>query len=233
METIMRQVGMTLVLVLAQVCCAEITSDPRPLRALYEASNAAMRGQMSAAALETMEAVAEGKSAEVILAAARRGGLESHFGKEVPFIDYNVRTCAMEMIGRTGLPEAIDYLMAVTPEQVGADESHSIYPASKVALAKALLRREADVGRQISYLELQLTTARVGEVALWAKEELCNRGSVESMDLVEHFIKRLDPFPRGDEFVTFCRRRVEIIRSDPDRAMALGSCSPGGRASCG
>ncbi len=219
----MRHMTTIVILAFGQFCCAETISDPRPTRLLYEASNAAMRGDP--AALETMEAVADGKPTEAILAAATRAGLRAQFADVPSFreTDYSVRVFAMEMIGRTGLPEALDYLSATTPQSVGEDDSRSVYPASKVALHKALLRRETDPNQQIAFLELQLTSARVGQVALWAQEELCNRGSMRSMELIETFIMRLEPSPRGDANVAFCRRRMEIINSNPDPATAIGS----------
>ncbi len=221
----MMRVTITGLLGLTLLCWAETVSDPRPTRALYEASNAAMRGGSTRAALETMEVVAEGKSIDVILAAAQRAGLQAYFTKDLQFrdTDYSVRAFAMEMIGRTGLPEALDYLSAVTPEQLGRDDSRTIYPASKVGLYKALLQRDTDPERQIVFLEAQLTSAPVGQVALWAQEELCDRGSVASIDMIQRFIKGLDSSSRGEEKVAFCRRRVDVVQSNPNRAVALGS----------
>jgi len=219
------RVTMAFVLAMNLQCWAETVTDSRPLRALYDASNAAMHDGSKGAALEVMEAVAEGKSMEVILTIAQKAGLQTFFTKDLTFraTEYSAREFAMEMIGRTGLPAALDYLSAVTPERLGSDESRGIYPASKVALHKALLRRETDPLRQIAFLETQLTSATVGQVALWAQEELCNRGSVRSIDLTAQFIKRLDSSSRGDERIAFCRKRMAVIQSHPDRALALGS----------
>jgi len=155
----MVRVTMAATLAMSLQCWAETISDPRPVRALYEASNAAMHEGSKGAALEVMQAVAEGKSLEVILTTAQRAGLQAFLAKDLMFraTDYSVREFAMEMIGRTGLTAALDYLSAVTPERLGRDESRGIYPASQVALHKALLRRETDPLRQIAFLETQLS----------------------------------------------------------------------------
>jgi hypothetical protein len=54
-------------------------------------------------------------------------------------------------------------------------------------------------------------------------EELCDRGDRESMERIEQMCNRLDPGPRGEEGISFCKERMEAANRDPDRAKALGS----------
>ena len=175
-----------------------------------------------AAALETLQDIAEGKPKEVIVGAALRAGLEVRPARSL--YEYPCgRAYAMDRIGASGLPEAIEYLRTMTIARVGPDGTQSIYPASQVALQKALLRQETDPERQVAFLEEQLAKPAVGEVASWAVEELCNRGNTSSLPVIQKMVKGWWTGPRGEEQIRWCEARMEIVNRDPDRAKALGS----------
>lgn len=212
-------------LVLAQAGLAETLIAPAQRAALYQAYNAAIHGKSRAEALEVMEDVAEGKPDDVIEGAGRRAGLQAYFTDQLPFTPpmVSLRIYALELIGRSALPEAIEYLSAMTPEKMGADDSQSLYPHSKLALRQALLIGVTDPQQQIAFLEAELTNPTNGYTALWAEEELCNRGSEGSTEMITQFIKRVYSGARGDDQAAFCQARMDIVNRDPDRAKALGT----------
>jgi len=176
-----------------------------------------------AAALEVLEDVAEGRPKEVIVAAALGSGLEAFARPDISFEYPCVRVYAMDRIGASGLPEAIEYLRTMSAK-VGPDSTETIYPASQVALQKALLLQEEDPQRQITFIEQQLTKPSVGQVASRAMDELCNRGSTGSLPEIKKLVKyRNHDLPYGDKQIQWCEARMEIVNRDPDRAKALGS----------
>jgi len=64
-----------------------------------------------------------------------------------------IRDHALDVLGRTGLPEAIEYLSALTPEKLGSDIGRFLYPHAKLSLRKALFRREVRSPQQVAFLE--------------------------------------------------------------------------------
>jgi hypothetical protein len=161
----------------ALLFCGAAGSMPAPfagaMRALDRALKAVSVGWSRNAALETLEDVAEGRQKEVIVTAALKAGLEDFHHPDLSFGDASVRSYAMDRIGASGLPEAIEYLRSMTTARIGPDSTETIYPASQVALYKALFRQETDPGRRVAFLEQQLTKPPVGQVAIWAMNELC------------------------------------------------------------
>lgn len=217
MRTRMTAVG----LLILQVCFAETVSPwPMERNAIDQACEAAIRGSNRAEAIQTMEDIAEGKPLDIILAAAERAGLKAYFGERLMLVAESVRAYAAEALGRTGLPDAIRYLNDATPETFGNDRSQSIYPTAKIALQKALLRGESDVGRQTALLEGQLSERYT---AMWAAEELCDRGSSSSITRIQQTIERHYSGERVDGMVSSCRERMSVVNRNPDRAKALGT----------
>jgi len=222
---LMREKMALALVLLTQVSHAESLIAPAQRAALYQACEAAIHGKSRAEALAVLEYVVEDQPDHVIQEAGRRAGLQAYFTDQVPF-HYSgtyLREYALELIGRTGLQEAIEYLSTLTPEKIGVDNSQRLYPKSKLALQRAFFSRETGPLQQIAFLERELTSPTNAYTAQWAQDELCNRGSAGSMELVTQFIKRLNPLPAGDEEVEFCRTRIDIVNRDPNRAKALGS----------
>ena len=83
-----------------------------------------------------MEDIAEGKPDGVIISSALRAGLQAYFPVEISFSmsGTSIREYALEMIGRTALPEAIEYLSAMTPERIGWTIARVFMESPKLAL---------------------------------------------------------------------------------------------------
>jgi hypothetical protein len=75
----------------------------------------------------------------------------------------------------------------------------------------------------LRFLERKIKEPSGYLVAMWAAEELCDRGSIALADTVSAFITRLYSGPSGEEMVAFCRARIEIVNRNQDRAVALGT----------
>ena len=170
---------------------------------LDQALNAVSIALSRDASLETLEDVAEGKPREVVTAAALKAGLRAFARPDFSFADASVRAYAMDRIGASGLPEAIQDLESITVAEIGPDDTETIYPASQIALYKALYRRETDPGRQVALLapHRRADTRRGG---LWAVDELCNRGSNGSLPEIRKMVESYPGGLSGGEQVRFC-----------------------------
>jgi hypothetical protein len=96
-----------------------------------------------------------------------------------------------------------------------------MWSSAQIALREAELIRIPDEPARVRFLED--TTGEKTAAASWAVEELCNRGSRQSLPSIRESILRRDPTSRGADEITFCEARMDIIARDPDRAKALGS----------
>ena len=62
-----------------------------------------------------------------------------------------------------------------------------------------------------------------GMIAYWAGNQLCDQGVSTALPLIRRSISKNWPGASGEETVTFCEKRMEVVSRDPDRAKALGS----------
>ena len=214
-----------IVISLSRVLMADtLPPFPAETNSLDRAYNATQVESTRLPGLEMLEAVAEGKSGESIITSAQRAGLGMLAATGLFFDAPSVRAYAMDRIGASGLPEAIEYLKSMTVDRVGPDSTQTIYAASQVALYKALFRQETDPEKQVAFLEHQLMAPTHGAVASWAMSALCNRGSSSSLPEIKKLVKmRYQNLPRGDAQIQFCKDRMEIVNRNPDRVKALAS----------
>jgi hypothetical protein len=150
-----------------------------------------------------------------------RVGLEPGKLRGPEFKDESVRSHALRKIGQLDLPEALTYLQNLKRGDVGPDTSGQMWSSAQIALREAELIRIPDEPARVRFLED--TTGEKTAAASWAVEELCNRGSRQSLPSIRESILRRDPTSRGADEITFCEARMDIIARDPDRAKALGS----------
>jgi len=208
-------------LVLAQACPGSTTYSATLTKALDQACRAAIEDKSRSEALETIEAVIEGRPIEAINAAAQRAGLKGYFPQKTMWSD-GYRRYALEVLGRTGLQEALDYLSALTPQTIGRDDALSLLPQAKIELKKALLRRQVGSSQQIAFLRAELASPLSRHTAHWAVNELCDRGDVDSIGAIRQFLEDKYRQQSGDPIAS-CKSRMDIVNSHPDRARALGS----------
>jgi hypothetical protein len=183
-------------------------------------------------AVQLLRDVAEGHPEKVSSDVAARLGLQPQqlrlltesFAK-----DPGVRARAYGAIGQTGLLEALEYLQALTPAKVGdlgPRDSHEAWPAAQIALQEARLMRINGSQEQVTFLENAMATSfdsySTGKIHFWAAQRLCDMGSTKSLPLVEKQLRSL--YSRlGEVEAGFCRERMQVVQSHPNRAKALGS----------
>jgi hypothetical protein len=215
---------------LAVVCSVSMASTPPPFSGECQALDAVYRSallpSMSSVALRILEAVAE-KRPDIFFEPATTDRFHFFSSRYLNFEDSVVRVCALERIGATGSPAAIQYLDALTPNQITSDPSRTVFPSGKIALKKALLKMEPDLPGQTAFLVRQLEfpssgTAN-GRVADWAIEEMCNRGHISSFALVQRVMKKKNSFASGESELQFCLARMRVVISSPNRTEALVS----------
>jgi hypothetical protein len=93
--------------------------------------------------------------------------------------------------------------------------------AVQIALRDAQLRRISNPLQQIEFLEKP--TEEKSAVQAWAVEQLCDRGSLPSLPVIQKSIRSRDSSQRGEDDILFCEARIQVIRSNSDRVKALGT----------
>ena len=184
------------------------------------------QSKVGAAALNLLERVALGQVRAISPEAQVEVGLKPVALQLKDFEEPTVRACALRKIGETGLPEAEEFLASLKQADIGTDSGQQIWPAAQVALRDARLRR-TDPQSRIGFLESVLTephdAVSNGAVRLWAVGELCDRGSLVSLSVIQKSIRNFWTGQRGEDEIRFCEARIHVIRRNPDRVKALGS----------
>jgi hypothetical protein len=121
----------------------------------------------------------------------------------------------------------VDFLSKLTPNHLGPDNTHTVWPASQIALQETLFNETTDARQRVEFLERIVKTqpgdriAR-GRVMWWAITELCDAGVVRSLPVIQEAINGLQS-STGPGELQFCQARIQALQRDPDRVKALGS----------
>ncbi len=179
------------------------------------------------AALDVLERVADARVHDAGPDLEAQVGLPPGELHAAAFESEPVRAYALSLIGEINLPEALSYLQNFKKSSAPVGGSMEVWPAAQVALRRALLNRMPDETTKVKFLEEALNERRDSSsnstVKFWAFGELCNRGSLESLDLIRASVRQWNPTPRGERQIAFCQEQMEVISRDPDRMRALGS----------
>jgi hypothetical protein len=169
--------------------------------------------------------VAENQPKAIDAASAYRLGLAIETLESAPFYDMEIRSQAYLQLGSLPSPYVIPYLSSIQPEMF-ADEAERTYIFRHVRIAwhraQMLLRNSAN-GQQ-DYLAHLLSEEGDDDwfswVQLWAIDELCDHGAEHYLNLMDQRLLLMHNGNRSD-ILMFCRERVQIINSDPNRRSAL------------
>jgi hypothetical protein len=190
---------------------------------------AVVRSQSSAGpvALDLLERVAMGQASEINPESEKQVGLNPADLKQKGFQAVVVREVAIWYIGATGLPKAIEFLSNLKIADFPDDPSLGIWAQAQVAIRNASFVRITDPEEKIEFLRSVLTernyaTAHSG-TASWAVEELCNSGASAALPEIQESIRRVGNGQRDQDDIQFCKDRMQVVSSHPDRAKALGS----------
>jgi hypothetical protein len=185
----------------------------------------ATTAQTAPAVFQVLREIAEGRSGRLSPDLKRAAGIDA-IDTSGFLDDAEVRAYALEKIGDIGSDEAIAYLKALRPEDLPGSAGFTVYAGAKIAYQRALLGREPDPNAQRTFLEglLQHRSDPLagGNIFSWALAELCNRGSVISMPIIEKALEKGD-MPSNIARIRGCEAEMTIVNSDPDRVKALGS----------
>jgi hypothetical protein len=173
-------------------------------------------------ALEILERIAEGRMKGASYDLEAQVGLEAGQLHRPEFKVEEVRSYALRRIGELDLPEALVYLQNVKKGDLEPDMSGQMTSAAQIALREAQFNRISDEPAKIRFLED--TTSEKGAAASWAVNELCNRGSYQSLPFIREQIRRTLSLARDvDHANRFCDARMGVVSRDPDRTKALGT----------
>jgi hypothetical protein len=135
--------------------------------------------------------------------------------------DSSVRIYALRKLGNVDLPEALNYLRGLTRQDLGPDTNEMIWANVQIAVREAQVNRIQDESAKIRFLEE--TCGEKSAAASWAVDELCERGSYNSLGYIRESIRKRNPTADGERQIAFCEARMAIISRDPDPVRALGS----------
>jgi hypothetical protein len=180
------------------------------------------------AALGVLEQIAKAGNQAISADTEKKLGLTPGDLRHPAYNDVGVRVCALHSLGRTGLPEAVDFLRNFSLADIAGDNSNRIWPAAQIALREALLGGITDAKSRAEFLENVLTEhhdARSNSSLLfWAAEQLCDQGASQALPQVRASFKWLWPEQQfAADQITFCEDRMQVLSRDVDRAMALGT----------
>jgi hypothetical protein len=180
------------------------------------------------ATLNILERIAKGENQDIDAAWEKQLGLTAGDLHHPAYADIGVRVCALHSLGRTGLPEAAQFLRGFSLSDAAGERSDRLWSAAQIALREARLSGIADAASRAEFLENVLTEPRdamsKGAVTLWAIEELCDGGATSALPRIRQTLAQLwtgEPFA-ADE-AAFCQDRMQVLSRDTDRAKALGS----------
>ncbi len=214
-----------LLIVTASVC---LSTTPLPFQhecSLIDhvgaAAGAGLPSQSVASAV--LKLIAEGRMRDASPDAEKKVGLEPGTLRGTEFQEDVVRSRALRVIGRLGSPDALAYLQHLKKTDIEPDPSGQVWSSAQIGLAEAQLNRIPEGRARIRFLEDTTIDTR-SAAARWAVEELCDRGSRESLPFIIQHLTRVYSLAREvDGALKFCEARIDLISRDPDRIKALGS----------
>lgn len=224
-----RRLALTLVCAMVFAFGTSLSVTYHYERAFDRAVDATQSVSLRPIAMQLLRDVAEGHPEKVSSDVLARLGLGSYQPLFRPFAkDPAVRARAYRAIGRTGLAEAVQYLQALTPAQVGdlgPRDSHQAWPAAQIALQEARLLGIKAPQEQVAFLEKAMAgsydSSSTGNIHFWAIGRLCDMGNSASLPLIEKRLRSMWS-QQGESEISWCRERMQVVKSHPDRAKALG-----------
>ncbi len=182
------------------------------------------RPETKAIALEVLERVALGRTAEIAARAEAQIGLAAGQLQRKEFQASTSRACAFRAIGKTAPPEAVDFLSKLKRAVIGPDGSLEMWRAAQIARNDVQLRRIADPQLKTEFLESLITRTETRDSLLaWAVDKLCDSGAIRSLPEIRQAIRRRLNGKRDEEDIRFCEGKIQVISSNPDRIKALSS----------
>ncbi len=137
------------------------------------------------------------------------------------------RSCAIRSLGRTGLPEAVEFLKTITLADAGSDP-HVIWPSVQIALREAVLTGIRSPQDRAVFLEgvLKEHHDNVSNVAVnnWAIVKICDEGLIDAWPTARGWLERMwGSDPGGQDEIRDLEARLQIASRDSNRARAIGS----------
>lgn len=144
---------------------------------------------------------------------------------EKEFVAPEVRACAFQIIGELGSEEGMHFLSKLSRSDLGLDAPIQLWTAARIALQNTLLLRIADDQDKRLFLENILASPQndAPGVRTWATNQLCDRGDVLSIGLIQRSLRELWPGQSGEDKIRFCEQRIQAVSRYPERAKAIGS----------
>lgn len=179
-------------------------------------------------ALMLFAMLAEGRPVEIPEAVEARLGLPPINFLSVPFSRRHNRAQACGYIGKLATKEAIAYLELLSTGNFKSDDVSEIWPVCRVGLAEARMRNLPTREERVRFLEVELRSEHDAWsrplVGHWLMNQLCDTGNIASLPAIVTYVRQWQgKSPTSDSEIAFCRQRMEVIASNPDRVQAIAS----------
>lgn len=210
----------------AGLCFAETRVNVIEFAAVDRLADEAKSTGSGKDSLSALELLAEGRAESVPEETKIRIGMRPTQVGWLTYKQLGVRLHAIQKLSETDAPEAMSYLSNLKEEEFAPNigERTQLELAVQIALRSMQLSRVADRQQKVQFLE-QLALDHGFPGQYWAVNELCDMGSLISYPVILQSMRNRNPDDqrRVSEEIGFCRQRIDVIRSNPDRVIALAS----------
>lgn len=191
-------------------------------------ANAKANPEVRNDALMLLALVVEGRAVEIPEAVEARVGLPPTDFLLSPYAYLPNRGSACRYIGKLATAEAVAYLENLSTGNFKEEARAEVWPQCQVALAEGRMLLIPSPDGRIRFLIEQLHAEPVmysrGAVGHWSYNTLCDSGDRAALAPVTETIRKWWGNTRQSaDDIAFCRQRIEVIASSPDRVQALAS----------
>jgi len=210
------------------LACTAAEGGPRYCQVLDAMSLAARAESTRAIALRVLKQMARGDGSVIEPSAEKELALPPDYAPKSAISSPETRSCAIRSLGKTGLPEAVEFLKTMTPADSGADPAHVIWHAVQIALREAALTGIRSPQDRAVFLEgvLKEHHDNASNIAVnnWAIVKICDEGLTDAWPTARSKLKQMwEGDTRGEDEIRHLEARIQIAARDPNRARALGS----------
>ena len=191
------------------------------------AKMARSQSEGSRTALELLERTAAGKAGEIVGDSTRLGLASGGALENRDFLHPSARACALRQLGETGLADAELFLTAFRQADVGTDSGNQVWPSAQIGLRNIRLLRIQDPQLKVEFLERTLTEPHDADsdadLKIWAANQLCDRGALESLAVTRTVFLNLWSGRPGEVEAEFCETRIRVMHRDSDPVKAIAT----------
>jgi hypothetical protein len=175
-------------------------------------------------ALHVLTRIALGRIREIAPEAVSSLELKLDDLGRAAFSEPSVRAYAIRSVSQIDTSDALEFLKNLKPSDIVGAGAGEIRTAATLGLKEMLLSRIVDPQGRIEFLEATMAEySGHGVAAMWAVDQLCDRGVVQSLPAILPTIRVNRMGEAAEIEQRYCEERIGVVNSHPNRARAIGS----------